>query len=214
MPGPTQAQPIHWEPVDATARNLIVVASLEVGLVARQRDTGVLYQAVAGGAGASCWGPGATPGGAGSVEGPASSTANAVPRFSDTSGTLLKDSPITVSDAGKISGLAAPSAASDAARKADSDAALAQANTATTNAATALAAASAAQVTATAAIPKVGITTTPDLSSIPAGAPTLKVTATSDTPATTYTAHVASTDPAGYVEILVGSTSFYIPYFT
>jgi hypothetical protein len=53
-----------------------------------------LYEANGGGGG----------GGTGDVVGPGSSTLNAVPRFSDTSGTLLKDSPVVVSDAGVITG--------------------------------------------------------------------------------------------------------------
>jgi hypothetical protein len=40
-----------------------------------------------------------------------------------------------------------------------------------------------------------------------------KVTATSDTPTTTYSAHVASTDPSGFIKIKVGSNSRYLPYY-
>jgi hypothetical protein len=53
-----------------------------------------------------------------------------------------------------------------------------------------------------------------DISGIAAGTPNLRVTATSDTPTTTYTGHVASTDPAGYIEITVSGNSRYIPFFT
>ncbi len=53
-----------------------------------------------------------------------------------------------------------------------------------------------------------------DLSAISAGNPNFKITKTSDTPVTTYTAHVASTDPAGYIEILEGANVRYIPFYT
>lgn len=56
-----------------------------------------------------------------------------------------------------------------------------------------------------------------DLTAIAAGGSNFKFTKTTDTPATTYTAHVASTDPAGYVEIREaagGATPYYIPFFT
>lgn len=53
-----------------------------------------------------------------------------------------------------------------------------------------------------------------DLSSIAAGSAEMKVAATSDTPSTTYTAHVASTDPAGYIKLNVGGSSRYLPFYT
>lgn len=53
-----------------------------------------------------------------------------------------------------------------------------------------------------------------DLSAISAGSPNLKITATSDTPATTWTAGVPSNNPAGYVEILDGANTRYIPFWT
>ena len=52
-----------------------------------------------------------------------------------------------------------------------------------------------------------------DLSAISAGNPNLKVTATSDTPGTSYTAHVPSADPAGFIEILVGGSTRYIEFY-
>ncbi|MFA6066704.1 MAG: hypothetical protein WC707_05995 [Candidatus Babeliaceae bacterium] len=45
---------------------------------------------------------GSSGGGSGNVQGPASSTLNAVPRFADTSGTVIKDSSVLVDDAGNI----------------------------------------------------------------------------------------------------------------
>lgn len=53
-----------------------------------------------------------------------------------------------------------------------------------------------------------------DLSAISAGNPNLKITATSDTPATTWTAGVPSNNPAGYMEILAGANTRYIPFWT
>ena len=56
-----------------------------------------------------------------------------------------------------------------------------------------------------------------DLSAISAGGPNLKITATSDTPATAWnvvgTAN-ATNAPAGFIEILVGANTRYIPFFT
>jgi hypothetical protein len=43
--------------------------------------------------------------GAGNVNGPISSTQNAIARFADTTGTLLKNSPIIISDSGNITGV-------------------------------------------------------------------------------------------------------------
>jgi hypothetical protein len=53
-----------------------------------------------------------------------------------------------------------------------------------------------------------------NLTAITAGGPNFKITKTSDTPVTTYTAHVPSTDPAGYIEILEGANVRYIPFYT
>lgn len=53
-----------------------------------------------------------------------------------------------------------------------------------------------------------------DLSAIAAGSANLVITATNATPATTYSSHIASTDPAGYVQISVGGNARYIPFFT
>lgn len=53
-----------------------------------------------------------------------------------------------------------------------------------------------------------------DLSGIAASGSNMVITATSDTPTTTYTAHVASTDPAGYMKITVGGNSRYLPFYT
>jgi hypothetical protein len=53
-----------------------------------------------------------------------------------------------------------------------------------------------------------------DLSGISAGSPNLNITATSDTPTTTWTAGVPSTDPAGFMEINVGGSIRYIPFWT
>lgn len=44
--------------------------------------------------------------GTGDVVGPASSTSNAVVRFDGTTGKLVKNSSVTISDAGQISGIA------------------------------------------------------------------------------------------------------------
>ena len=55
-----------------------------------------------------------------------------------------------------------------------------------------------------------------DLSTISAGNPNLKITATSDTPTVTWTAlgtFPPSTAPAGYLEILVGANTRYIPFW-
>jgi hypothetical protein len=53
-----------------------------------------------------------------------------------------------------------------------------------------------------------------DLSGVAAGSTNLKITKTNATPSTTYTAHVASTDPSGFVQILEGGTAKYIPFYT
>lgn len=53
-----------------------------------------------------------------------------------------------------------------------------------------------------------------DLSVITAGNPSVKITATTDTPTTTWTAGVPSTDPAGYMEIVVGGNARYVPFWT
>ena len=50
-----------------------------------------------------------------------------------------------------------------------------------------------------------------DLSAISAGSPNFKATFTSDTPTTTWTAGVPSNNPAGYIEWLVGATTYYQP---
>jgi hypothetical protein len=51
-------------------------------------------------------------------------------------------------------------------------------------------------------------------STVAAGSPVLKFTATSDTPATTWTAGVPSNNPAGYLEVDVGGAARYIPFWT
>jgi len=53
-----------------------------------------------------------------------------------------------------------------------------------------------------------------DLSAISAGNPNFKITATSDTPATTWTGGVPSNNPSGYIEILDGAAVRYIPFWT
>jgi hypothetical protein len=55
-----------------------------------------------------------------------------------------------------------------------------------------------------------------DLSNIAAGSPNLNITATSDTPTVTWGAaagNEASTTPAGYLEIVVGGSPRYIPFW-
>jgi hypothetical protein len=54
-----------------------------------------------------------------------------------------------------------------------------------------------------------------DLSTISAGSPNLKITATSDTPTVAFTGggNAPTTAPAGYVEILVGATPYYMPFW-
>lgn len=54
-----------------------------------------------------------------------------------------------------------------------------------------------------------------DLSAISAGSPNLKVTATSDTPTVAFTGggNAPTTAPAGYIEILVGASARYIPFW-
>lgn len=55
-----------------------------------------------------------------------------------------------------------------------------------------------------------------DLSAIGAGNPLLKIVATSDTPTATWGAAVGnevSTAPTGWMEILIGETPYYIPYW-
>lgn len=75
--------------------------------------------------------------------------------------------------------------------------------------------AASAQATADAALPKAGGTMTGAITlTAEAGAAALVATATDDTPVTTYTAHVASTDPAGYIKITVDGQTRYIPFFT
>jgi hypothetical protein len=54
-----------------------------------------------------------------------------------------------------------------------------------------------------------------DLSGIAAGSPNIKITATSDTPATTFNAtNGTNAAPAGYIEISVGGASKYIPFYS
>lgn len=53
-----------------------------------------------------------------------------------------------------------------------------------------------------------------NISGIAAGSDNLKITKTNATPAVTYTAHVASTDPQGFIQLNDGSgTVAYIPYY-
>jgi len=54
-----------------------------------------------------------------------------------------------------------------------------------------------------------------DLSVISAGSPNLKITATSDTPTVAFTGggNAPTTAPAGYLEILVGATPYYMPFW-
>lgn len=54
----------------------------------------------------------------GDVDGPAGATNNAIARFDGTTGKAIKNSPVTIADTGRVSGLADPSAAQDAATKA------------------------------------------------------------------------------------------------
>jgi hypothetical protein len=83
------------------------------------------------------------------------------------------------------------------------------------DATSALANAATAQTTANAALPKAGGTMTGAITlTNTAAAASLVATTTIDTPATTYTAHVASTDPAGFIKITVGGQARYIPFFT
>lgn len=67
-----------------------------------------------------------------------------------------------------------------------------------------------AQATADAALEP---TTTHDLSGINAATAAFKVTATSDTPAVTWTDGVPSTNPSGHVKIDVGGVVKYQPYW-
>jgi hypothetical protein len=53
-----------------------------------------------------------------------------------------------------------------------------------------------------------------DVSAVAAGSPSFRVTATTDTPSTTWTAGVPSTNPAGFIEILVGANTRYIPFWS
>lgn len=57
-------------------------------------------------------------GGSGDIVGPASATDNAVARFDTTTGKLLQDSPVTISDGGLVSGLLDPVNPQDAATRA------------------------------------------------------------------------------------------------
>jgi len=54
-----------------------------------------------------------------------------------------------------------------------------------------------------------------DISSVSAGSPSMKITGTSDIPTVAFTGggSAPTTAPAGYMEILVGVTPFYIPYW-
>lgn len=54
-----------------------------------------------------------------------------------------------------------------------------------------------------------------DISNITAGSPNFKITATSDTPTVAFTGggNAPTTAPAGYLEILVGATPRYIPFW-
>lgn len=61
---------------------------------------------------------------------------------------------------------------------------------------------------------KITPATTVDLSGIAAATAALKATATSDAPVTVYAAHIASTDPAGYIKLDVGGAARYIPFYT
>lgn len=56
-------------------------------------------------------------GGGGGVAGPGSSTDNAVARFDGTGGATIQNSAVSISDSGVVSGVAAPSATTDAANK-------------------------------------------------------------------------------------------------
>lgn len=99
------------------------------------------------------------------------------------------------------------SAAAVAAAQADATSALA-------NAATAQTAANTAQTTANAALPKGGGVMTGAITlTATANAASLVATTTADTPSVTYTAHVASADPAGYIKITVGGQARYLPFY-
>jgi hypothetical protein len=53
-----------------------------------------------------------------------------------------------------------------------------------------------------------------DISGIAAGTANFKITKTSDTPVTTWTAGIPSNDPSGFIEITEGGGSKYIPFWT
>lgn len=55
---------------------------------------------------------------------------------------------------------------------------------------------------------------TQDISGIAAGTANFKITATSDTPATTWTTGATTTNPSAFIEILDGATVRYIPLYT
>lgn len=52
-----------------------------------------------------------------------------------------------------------------------------------------------------------------DLSAIAAGTSNIKITATSDTPSTVWTAGVPDKNPVGYIEITVGASTRYLPFW-
>ncbi len=92
----------HHEVADNTARDAIPAAKRSHGMLVFVQASGTTYEL---GADLTTWATfssGGGGGGTGDVEGPASSTDNALARFDSTSGKIIQNSAVTVDDSGNI----------------------------------------------------------------------------------------------------------------
>lgn len=92
----------HHEVADNTARDAIPTAKRKHGMLVFVQSSGTTYEL---GSDLTTWATfssGGGGGGSGDVEGPASSTDNAIARFDSTTGKVIQNSAVTVDDSGNI----------------------------------------------------------------------------------------------------------------
>ena len=92
----------HHEVADNTARDAIPAAKRSHGMLVFVQASGTTYELGADLTTWSTFSSGGGGGGTGDVEGPASSTDNALARFDSTSGKIIQNSAVTVDDSGNI----------------------------------------------------------------------------------------------------------------